>query len=112
MAGLIAGLLGRLGAVDWIEARRWDAAERERETRIYVLVRPDALTPAARHRAGLRDARGPGTGGAGPWSPAPSTSRSDRRPPRYRRERAATFAAFRFATSAAFFFSTRWLAMQ
>lgn len=45
MAGLLTGLLGGLGAVDWIESRRWEAAERERETRIFVLVRPDALTP-------------------------------------------------------------------
>lgn len=45
MAGLLAGLLGGLGAVDWIEARRWEAAERERETRIFVIVRPDALSP-------------------------------------------------------------------
>jgi hypothetical protein len=45
MAGLVAGLLGSLGTVDWLEARQWEAAERERETRIYVLIRPDALTP-------------------------------------------------------------------
>lgn len=45
IAGLLTGLLGGLGAVDWLESRRWEAAERERETRIFVLVRPDALTP-------------------------------------------------------------------
>lgn len=45
MAGLVAGLLGSLGAADWLEARNWDAAERERETRIFALIRPDALTP-------------------------------------------------------------------
>lgn len=45
IAGLLAGLLGALGAVDWVEARRWEAAERERETRIFVMIRPDALTP-------------------------------------------------------------------
>ncbi len=45
MAGLIAGLLGALGGVDWFEARQWDAAERERESRIFVIVRPDALSP-------------------------------------------------------------------
>ena len=45
LAGLLAGLLGALGAVNWVEARRWEAAERERETRIFVMIRPDALTP-------------------------------------------------------------------
>lgn len=45
MAGLVAGLLGPLGAIDWFTSGRWQAAERERETRIFVLVRPDALTP-------------------------------------------------------------------
>ncbi len=44
-AGLLIGLLGSLGAVDWVEARHWEQAERERGTRIYVLVRPDALSP-------------------------------------------------------------------
>lgn len=45
MAGLVAGLLGALGAVDWRESQQWDRAERERETRIFVIVRPDALSP-------------------------------------------------------------------
>lgn len=45
MAGLVAGLLGALGAVDWRESYQWEQAERERETRIFVLVRPDALSP-------------------------------------------------------------------
>lgn len=45
MAGLVAGLLGAAGAADWWESRHWDAAERERETRLYALVRPDALSP-------------------------------------------------------------------
>lgn len=45
MAGLVAGLLAALGAVDWFESRQWAAAERERETRIFVIVRPDALSP-------------------------------------------------------------------
>lgn len=45
MAGLVAGLLGALGAVDWRESHQWEQAERERETRIFVLVRPDALSP-------------------------------------------------------------------
>ena len=44
-AGLLVGLLGSLGAVDWREARQWEAAERERGTRIYVMIRPDALSP-------------------------------------------------------------------
>ena len=44
-AGLLIGLLGSLGAVDWVEAHHWEQAERERGTRIYVLVRPDALSP-------------------------------------------------------------------
>jgi hypothetical protein len=45
MAGLIAGLLAALGVAEWLEAGHWEAAERERETRIFVLIRPDALTP-------------------------------------------------------------------
>ena len=45
MAGLVAGFLGSLGAADWMEAGQWDAAERDRETRIFALIRPDALTP-------------------------------------------------------------------
>lgn len=45
MAGLVAGLLGAMGALDWREAQHWDRAERERETRIFVIVRPDALSP-------------------------------------------------------------------
>lgn len=45
MAGLVAGLLGALGATDWRESLQWERAERERETRIFVIVRPDALSP-------------------------------------------------------------------
>ncbi|WP_217914192.1 hypothetical protein [Miltoncostaea marina] len=45
MAGLVAGLLAGLGASDWVESHRWESAERERETRIFVIVRPDALSP-------------------------------------------------------------------
>ena len=45
MAGLVAGLLGAVGAVDWFESHRWSAAERERESRIFAIVRPDALSP-------------------------------------------------------------------
>jgi hypothetical protein len=45
IAGLVVGLLAAAGAVDWAESRRWESAERERETRLYVMVRPDALSP-------------------------------------------------------------------
>jgi hypothetical protein len=45
IAGLIVGLLGAAGAVDWVESRRWEAAERARESRLYVMVKPDALSP-------------------------------------------------------------------
>jgi hypothetical protein len=45
IAGLVVGLLAAAGAVDWTESRRWETAERERETRLYVMVRPDALSP-------------------------------------------------------------------
>ncbi len=45
LAGLVAGLLLALGIADWREAGVWEAAERERESRIFVLIRPDALTP-------------------------------------------------------------------
>lgn len=44
-AGLLVGLLGSLGGADWWEAHRWEQAERERGTRIFVVVRPDALSP-------------------------------------------------------------------
>ena len=43
MAGLAAGLLLAVGLVDWLEARRWQAAERARDSLLYVLVRPNAL---------------------------------------------------------------------
>lgn len=45
LAGLVAGLLLALGIADWREAGVWEAAERERESRIFVLIRPDALSP-------------------------------------------------------------------
>jgi hypothetical protein len=45
MAGLVAGLLAALGAMDWLESRQWTAAERERESRIFAMIRPDALSP-------------------------------------------------------------------
>ncbi|HSJ74338.1 MAG TPA: hypothetical protein VK904_08470 [Miltoncostaeaceae bacterium] len=70
MAGLIAGLLLALGVADWREAGIWEAAERERETRIYVLVRADALTP----RLGIREvyeAPRPGHRGEGAYEPSP-----------------------------------------
>jgi hypothetical protein len=70
MAGLLAGLLLALGIADWREAGIWDTAERERETRIYVLVRADALTP----RLGIREvyeAPRPGREGEGAYEPSP-----------------------------------------
>lgn len=70
MAGLVAGLLLALGAADWREAGLWEMAERERESRIYVLIRPDALTP----RLGIRDvyeAPRPGRKGEGVYEPSP-----------------------------------------
>jgi hypothetical protein len=70
MAGLIAGLLIALGAADWREAGIWEAAERERETRIYVLVRANALTP----RLGIREvyeAPRPGRPGDHAYEPSP-----------------------------------------
>ena len=45
IAGLVVGLLAAAGTVDWTESRRWETAERERETRLYVMIRPDALSP-------------------------------------------------------------------
>ena len=70
MAGLVAGLLLALGIADWREAGIWQAAERERETRVYVLIRPDALTP----RLGLHDvyeAPRPGAEGDRAYEPSP-----------------------------------------
>jgi hypothetical protein len=70
MAGLIAGLLLALGIADWREAGIWEAAERVRETRIYVLVRANALTP----RLGIREvyeAPRPGREGEGAYEPSP-----------------------------------------
>jgi hypothetical protein len=43
MAGLLAGFFGASGIVDWREARRWVAAERERDARLYLLIRANAL---------------------------------------------------------------------
>jgi hypothetical protein len=45
MAGLLAGLLSAFGAVEWAQSRAWEAAERERDSRLYALIRPDALMP-------------------------------------------------------------------
>ncbi len=67
-AGLVAGALGALGAVEWVEARRWEAAERERGTRVYALMRPDALTPGI--GAGEVFER-PRPGAEGPATPGP-----------------------------------------
>lgn len=44
MAGLVIGLFGALGAVDWIDAGRFARAEAAREARLFVLVRPHALS--------------------------------------------------------------------
>jgi hypothetical protein len=49
MAGLVVGLLAPLGVVDWREGRRWAAAEIRRESRIFVLMGPDALSPRLGH---------------------------------------------------------------
>jgi hypothetical protein len=43
MAGLLAGLFGTAGVVDRWEARRWLAAERARDSRLYLLIRPNAM---------------------------------------------------------------------
>jgi hypothetical protein len=70
MAGLIAGLLLALGTADWREAGVWEAAERERESRIYVLIRANALTP----RLGIREvyeAPRPGREGDHVYEPSP-----------------------------------------
>lgn len=45
MAGLVVGLMAATGICDWRESRMWRAAERERDSRLFVLVRPRALTP-------------------------------------------------------------------
>lgn len=60
MAGLVAGLLGGLGAAEWAEAGRWEEAERERESRVYALIRPDALSPRL-GAARLHEAPRPGS---------------------------------------------------
>jgi hypothetical protein len=70
MAGLVAGLLLALGSADWREAGLWEAAERERESRIYVLIGPGALTP----RLGVREvfeAPRPGREGDRAYEPSP-----------------------------------------
>jgi hypothetical protein len=70
MAGLLAGLLLALGAADWREAGLWELAERERESRIYVLIRPDALTPTLGIRE-VYEAPRPGREGKGAYEPSP-----------------------------------------
>lgn len=44
MAGLVVGLFGGLGLVDRIEAERWERAEARREARLFLLIRPHALS--------------------------------------------------------------------
>lgn len=44
MAGLVVGLFGGLGLVDRLESERWERAEHEREARLYLLIRPHALS--------------------------------------------------------------------
>lgn len=46
MAGLVAGLMLGVGIPDWRESAMWRAAERERDVRLFVVVRPRALSPA------------------------------------------------------------------
>jgi hypothetical protein len=43
MAGLLTGLFIAAGAVDLGEARRWRTAERDRDARLYVLIRANAM---------------------------------------------------------------------
>jgi hypothetical protein len=44
MAGLVVGLFGALGLIDRIEAERWERAEQERDARLFLLIRPHALS--------------------------------------------------------------------
>ena len=44
MAGLVVGLFGAFGLVDRIEAERWEQAELERDARLFLLIRPHALS--------------------------------------------------------------------
>jgi hypothetical protein len=44
MAGLVVGLFGALGLVDRIEAERWERAEVRRDARLFLLIRPHALS--------------------------------------------------------------------
>lgn len=63
MAGLVAGLMLGVGTVDWREARMWRQAERERDSRLFVLVRPGALMPTI---AAAEVFESPNTGTSGP----------------------------------------------
>jgi len=63
MAGLVAGLMLGVGAVDWREAHMWRGAERERDSRLFVLVRPRALMPTI---AASEVFEAPNTGSLGP----------------------------------------------
>lgn len=51
-AALLAGAGIGMGVIDLLEARRWERAERERRSRIYLMLRPNALLA----RFGVQDA--------------------------------------------------------
>jgi hypothetical protein len=70
LAGLVAGLLLALGIADWREAGVWEAAERERESRIFLLIRPDALSPRL-GATDLYEAPRPGREGDRAYEPSP-----------------------------------------
>lgn len=63
MAGLVVGLMAATGIVDLLESRMWRAAERTRDSRLYVVVRPRALTPSV---APADVFEAPATGAQGP----------------------------------------------
>lgn len=78
MAGLLAGLFLGVGAVDRLESRRWDAAERTRRARLYMLVRPPAMVArfgvteiyeVTRDDGAERDRAGAGGRAIPPWTP-------------------------------------------
>ncbi len=70
MAGLLAGALGSLGAVDWVASRSWEQAERERGTRVFVVIRPDALSPRLA-ASDVYETPRPGAERAGAHEPGP-----------------------------------------
>lgn len=63
MAGLLAGLMLGVGIVDVREAHLWRDAERQRDSRLFVLVRPRALMPTI---ATSEVFESPNTGTSGP----------------------------------------------